>query len=99
MTENKCGSVVVLDDKGKLVGIFTERDVSHSVVAQKLDPTTTKVVDHMSDRVAVGNKKISLQEAGELMHQNRIRHLPIVEDGEMGRSDFSRRFVEMETQG
>ncbi len=82
MSHNKVGSVLVLDE-GKLLGVFTERDLMNKVVAQDKDPQTTPVQEVMTSKVAVGKTGMTIQEATEIMSQNRIRHFPIAEDGKV----------------
>lgn len=82
MSENKVGCVLVLRNE-KLKGLFTERDLLNKVIAIGKDPSQTHLKDVMTSKVAVGNRDMGIQEAGELMSGNRIRHLPIVEDGKL----------------
>lgn len=82
MSQNKVGCVLIIKNE-KLKGVFTERDLLNKVISADLDPATTIVKDVMTARVAVGNQDMDIIEAGELMSHNRIRHLPIVQDGEI----------------
>ena len=41
MANSKVGAIMVVDDKGQLAGLFTERDVLNRVVAKGLDPDKT----------------------------------------------------------
>ena len=43
MTRANCGSVLVLDTPGALLGILTERDLMTRVLAKALDPQKTRV--------------------------------------------------------
>lgn len=80
MRSNGISSVVVLDGK-KLQGIVTERDIVN-LVAEGGDPSTTTVEGGMTrlDLITV-DPKTELSEAAELMVSNNIRHLPIVDSG------------------
>lgn len=79
MNEHKIGSLVVSDD-GRLVGIFTERDVLRRVVGECRDPANTRVADVMSTEVACCTTSTSIDEARSAMKNRRIRHLPVVDD-------------------
>ncbi len=79
MNERGIGSVVVLDDKKRLAGIFTERDVLRRVVAEQRDPATTKLADVMTSPVACAAPHTTLDEIRNVMRQRRIRHLPVAE--------------------
>jgi CBS domain-containing protein len=78
MNEHKVGSLVVSDD-GRLVGIFTERDVLCRVVGECRDPASTRVADVMSTEVACCTMATSIDEARSAMKNRRIRHLPVVD--------------------
>jgi CBS domain-containing protein len=41
MANSKVGAIMVVDEKGRLIGLFTERDVLNRVVAKGLDPDKT----------------------------------------------------------
>ncbi len=79
MNERGIGSVVVLDDKKRLAGIFTERDVLRRVVAEQRDPATTKLADVMTSPVACAAPHTTLDEIRNVMRQRRIRHLPVAD--------------------
>ena len=49
MNEHKVGSLVVMSG-GQLIGIVTERDILHRVVATRRDPGTTPVLDVMTSQ-------------------------------------------------
>jgi len=80
MRSNGISSVVVLDGK-KLQGIVTERDIVN-LVAEGGDPNTTTVERGMTrlDLITV-DPKTEVSQAAELMVSNNIRHLPIVDGG------------------
>ena len=82
MSQEKVGSVLVLEEQ-KLVGIFTERDLMHKVVAAGFDPNMVKVGEVMTSRIATIPPETPLREAAQLLSQNRIRHLPILQDGQL----------------
>jgi CBS domain-containing protein len=80
MRSNGISSVVVLEGK-KLQGIVTERDIVN-LVAEGGDPNTTTVERGMTrlDLITV-DPKTEVSQAAELMVSNNIRHLPIVDGG------------------
>lgn len=71
------GSVVVVDEEKKCVGIFTERDAIR-VVAQKisLDTPLNKV---MTKHVVTISEDATFEEARRRTVSNKIRHLPVVD--------------------
>ena len=80
MSDRNIGSVVVEGEKGP-VGIFTERDLLGKVLAKKLDPSKTKVVDVLSPIVTV-DSGASPHQAAQAMLKTRSRLL-VFEEGEL----------------
>ena len=78
MVERGIGGVVVLDDEGRLAGIFTERDVLRRVVAVRLDPAQTLVRDVMTTPVLTVAPETVLEACQATMTERRIRHLPVL---------------------
>jgi len=82
LNQAKIGSVLVMD-KGRLVGIFTERDVLRRVVGSRLDPATTLVAEVMTRELVVMRPTSTVQDAMRVISERRIRHVPIVEEGKV----------------
>lgn len=83
MVDYNIGSLVVVDEKGKMVGIFTERDLLRKVFVKKLDITKHKVKEFMTTNPVVASPETRLNEAMNIMTKKRIRHLPVVEAGKV----------------
>ena len=81
LRENGISSVVVVED-GKLAGIVTERDLVN-LVADGGDPRTTKVSERMSKDLDTVDPKTDIAEAAGHMARLKIRHLPVLQDGEL----------------
>jgi len=81
MKTEHIGSLLVLGQNGEMLGIFTERDVLHRVVAQRRDPAATRIAEVMTQRVACCKPTTTLEECRTVMTDNRIRHLPVVDEG------------------
>jgi CBS domain-containing protein len=80
MVDRGVGGVMVVEE-GRLMGIFTERDVLRRVVAVRLDPTSTLVRDVMTAPVLTVAPETPLEACRALMSERRIRHLPVIADG------------------
>ena len=80
LAEHDRRSLPVHDDKGELVGIITERDIVRKCVAHSKDCAKIKVRDVMSKQVIIGTPEDDLSYAISVMKQQRIRHLPVVEN-------------------
>lgn len=74
--EKHVGSIVVVDDDKKCIGIFTERDAIRLVAknAQLEQP----VANVMTKNVVTVQEETSLDEARRLIFTHKIRHLPVV---------------------
>jgi CBS domain-containing protein len=79
MNEHRIGAVVVLD-RQRLVGMFTERDILRRIVADQRDPAATRVEDVMTSEVVCCQLETSVEEARAVMMTRRIRHLPVVDE-------------------
>lgn len=82
MNERHIGALVVIRD-GKVVGIFTERDILTRVVAQEKEPSKIHVEEVMSSPVACCTSETPRAECRRVMRTRRIRHLPVVDDGQL----------------
>ena len=70
--------VVEMDDRARLIGVLTDRDISLRVVAAGLDPETTPVRDVASRDVVTVTPDDDLDEALTRMARSQVRRLPVV---------------------
>jgi len=82
MVEHKIGSTVV-KDRGKAVGIVTERDMLERVSALGKDPTIVGVREIMSSPLISIGRDASILEAIRLMRLHNVRRLVVVEDDQL----------------
>ena len=78
MTKGRCGSVLIVDAGGAMVGILTERDLMIKIVARRRDPDTTPVSDIMTHNPHFIAPDTSVSEAVLIMQRHNFRHLPIL---------------------
>ena len=101
MASRNVGAVCVVDDGGKLMGVFSERDVVKRVVLQKRDPASLRVGDVTSELRAVIRCDETPHQALERMELIGTRHLPVVDGdrwvGMLSMRDLMR--VELSQQG
>lgn len=81
MTRANCGSVLIVDTPGTLLGIVTERDLMTRVLAKALDPQSTSVSDIMTKNPQCVAPEILVSDAVLIMIERGFRHLPIVGPG------------------
>jgi len=82
LVEHNIGSVVVAQEK-VVEGILTERDILRLAAKDAAAMGDMKVGDVMTKEVVVALLDDSLDYVMEIMSKNRIRHLPIVDQGWM----------------
>ncbi|MDE2452346.1 MAG: CBS domain-containing protein, partial [Burkholderiales bacterium] len=79
MADSGTSAVVVLEGQA-LAGIFTERDAVLRVIAAGLDPRQTRLGAVMTPQPVTLDPGKTFGRALALMHERRIRHVPIVEN-------------------
>jgi CBS domain-containing protein len=82
MVERNIGAVPVLEG-GKLVGIFSERDIMKRVLVEGKDPKKAKVSDVMTPNPLVVTADESFDNCMILMKQHGFRHLPILDGAKL----------------
>ena len=104
MKLNRVGALLVMKDEGeaKLVGVLSERDILMKVVAEGADSKNVKVHEVMSKELIVIKPCLSIREAMKVVTEKRVRHLPVVSEGELlgviSNGDLTRR-IALEDQG
>jgi CBS domain-containing protein len=79
LAEKNFGSLLVVD-KGKIVGIFTERDYARKVILKGKSSKTTPVSDLMTKKVLFVDPGTSVEDCMALMIEKCVRHLPVMEN-------------------
>ncbi|MDQ3728603.1 MAG: CBS domain-containing protein [Actinomycetota bacterium] len=82
MTERKVGAAVVIDEELPAPGVLSERDILNSL-GKGEDPDSEKVSDHYSGSIISAAPDWSLERAAVEMSRRHIRHLVVVEGGEL----------------
>jgi len=82
MADKGIGALLVLEGT-KLVGIISERDYARKVILQGRSSRTTSVHEIMTARVAYAEPEQNIEECMALMTEIRVRHLPVIEGGEV----------------
>lgn len=82
MAEKGIGALMVLDG-GTLAGIVTERDYARKVILKGRSSSDTQVRDIMTAKVATAVSDDTVRNCMNTMTEMRIRHLPVVDNGEI----------------
>jgi CBS domain-containing protein len=82
MTDRGVGAAIVIDGEGPGPRIVSERDILNSL-GHGEDPDTERVGDHVGDTVIAASPDWSLERAAIEMARRHIRHLVVVDGGEL----------------
>ena len=82
MTEKGVGAAVVIDEEYPGPRMISERDILNSL-GRGQDPDAERVADHMSATLIAASPAWSLERAAMEMSQRHIRHLVVVDGGEL----------------
>jgi CBS domain-containing protein len=82
MAEKGVGAVLVMQG-AKLVGILSERDYARKIVLAGRSSKETPVRDIMTTDVITVSPDDNAQTCMQTVTRNRIRHLPVVENGQV----------------
>jgi CBS domain-containing protein len=82
MAEREIGALPVVESE-KLVGILSERDYARKVILQGKSSRDTLVREIMTTRVVCVGPQRTVEECMALMTDKRIRHLPVIEHGNL----------------
>lgn len=80
MADKNIGAVVI-KDKDKLTGIFSERDYARKVVLKGKNSIDTKLAEVMSKELITIPSDMQIDACMQLMTDKRVRHLPVVDNG------------------
>jgi CBS domain-containing protein len=98
LVRHNCGSLIVCDVEssgsdntndeetgppGHMVGIITERDILRACARHEGPLSSLRVADAMTADVVTGSPNDSVEATMGLMTEMRIRHLPVVEAGQL----------------
>lgn len=82
MADKDIGALLVLD-QGQTVGIISERDYARGIILKGRSSKDTLVREVMTSDVVSAHADQNIEECMTLMTDKRIRHLPVVDDGEL----------------
>jgi CBS domain-containing protein len=83
MKEHDVGSVIILEEGGKLEGIVTDRDIAMAVGADFKDPKTGCAYDIMTPDPIIIQSDANVDAAIRIMNRANIRRIPVCENGKV----------------
>jgi CBS domain-containing protein len=81
MRDQDCGEIPVVDDRGQLVGVLTDRDITCRIVAVGRNPAEVTAAECMSTPVITVHADADLEECLRTMEQHQIRRVPVLDGG------------------
>ena len=82
MAERNIGALPVVQG-GRLVGMLSERDYTRKVMLMGRTSRETLVSEIMTQKPVIVGPENTVNDCMELMTEERVRHLPVVENGEL----------------
>ncbi len=83
ITSRRIGAVLVLDEKGGVAGIVSERDVVKALAAKAGAVGGVRADSLMTRAVITTTSQTTIDEAMEIMDAGYFRHLPVVDNGRL----------------
>ena len=83
LATNHIGAMPVRDANGRIIGMFSERDIIRAFSQRGREVQGLLVGDLMATKLIVCTPEDAMVTAGKLMKANRIRHLPVMEGGHL----------------
>lgn len=83
LTERRIGAVLVLDEGGRVVGVFSERDVVRRIAEQGARALDLPLAEVMTRNVLTCKPEDSVDDVMAVMTARRVRHLPVLDDGKL----------------
>ena len=80
---NRIGSLVVVDKNNKILGIVAPNDVLKAVHSSPESVAAMSVSEVMTEDVIVGMPEDDVDQLMAIMTRNRIRHIPIIDNGSL----------------
>ena len=83
LEERRVRAVVVSDAAHPVLGILSERDIVRALARKGAAAANDPVSQHMTAKVITCTRRTSINELMERMTDQRIRHMPVVENGRL----------------
>ena len=84
LAERRIGAVVVADAQHSVQGIISERDIARAVARRGGAALEEPVSQHMTTKLFTCTRAGTVSQIMEIMTDQKVRHVPVVEDGRLG---------------
>jgi CBS domain-containing protein len=85
MRDKNVSSLVVIDKNNKPIGIVTERSLVRKICINDLKSSSVLIQDILSSPIITIDSNSPVEAAADVMIQNKVRHLLVVENNDIGR--------------
>jgi len=83
LKQERIGALPMVDSRGELVGIISERDIVNALAELGPEAADRPACDFMKRDVITCRPEDTTDRLMEIMTENRVRHLPVVNDGHL----------------
>jgi len=83
MEDKGAGALAVLNEKGALIGMVSERDYARKVILEGRSSRENTTGDIMTNELYVVKPETTVDECIALMTEKRVRHLPVLDRGKL----------------
>ena len=83
LARHKVGAMVIVDDRRRVVGIVSERDIVRALASGGTGVLSRSAGDFMTRGVVTCSEEDTVAELMEQMTDGRFRHVPVVTDGKL----------------
>ena len=83
LTKHRIGAVIVCDENDGVKGILSERDIVRDIAREGPSVLNGPVSKCMTNKVISCRSTDSVDRVMELMTDNRFRHLPVIDSGNL----------------
>ena len=80
MSEKNIGAIIVVDNNGFPIGIFSERDYARKIILKGKSSKDTLLDEVMTKELITVTRDCKIEQCMEIMIEKKIRHLPVLED-------------------
>jgi len=83
LAEHNIGALIVTDADGEIVGIISERDIVRALPQRGPEVLNAEVSEIMTSPLVTATPHTDVVDAMRSMTDKRVRHLPVLDDGEL----------------
>ena len=80
MSEKNIGAIIIVDNNGFPIGIFSERDYARKIILKGKSSKDTLLDEVMTKELITINRDYEIDQCMKIMTEKRIRHLPVLEN-------------------